>query len=82
MSVSSDISLKKENCRLLKVYILSISLSILQHVVVLYFHLYAWFVDYATVNFDLIILYTDVVKEHKNKLPLFIGQQLNSKVRA
>ena len=80
----SDISLKKENCRLLKVYILSISLSILQHVVVLYFHLYASFVDYATVNFDLIILYTDVVKEHVNekKLPLFIDQQLNSKVRA
>lgn len=37
--------------------------------------------DYATVNFDLIILYTDVVKEHVNekKLPLFIDQQLNSK---
>ena len=82
MSVRSDISLKKENCRLLKVYILSISLSILQHVVVYYFHLYAWFVDYATVNFDLIILFTDVVKEHQKKLPSFIAQQLNSKVRA
>ncbi|KAM7431805.1 Immunoglobulin superfamily member 10 [Porites harrisoni] len=35
--------------------------------------------DYATVNFDLIILFTDVVKEHQKKLPSFIGQQLNSK---
>lgn len=78
----SDIFLKKENYRLLKVYILSISLSILQHVVVLYFHLYASFVDYAIVNFDLIILFTDVVKEHKDKLHLFVDQQLNSKVRA
>ncbi|CAH3018175.1 unnamed protein product [Porites evermanni] len=36
--------------------------------------------DYATVNFDLTILYTDVVEENlkKNKLDLFIDQQLNS----
>lgn len=38
-------------------------------------------VDYATVNFDLTILYTDVVQENLNKLDSFIGQQLNSKVR-
>lgn len=37
--------------------------------------------DYATVNFDLTILYTDVVEENlnNNKIDLFIGQQLNSK---
>ena len=43
--------------------------------------MYVSLVDYATVNFDLTILYTDVVKENLKKLDSFIGQQLNSKVR-
>ena len=45
--------------------------------------MYVSLVDYATVNFDLTILYTDVVEENlkKNKLDLFIDQQLNSQVR-
>lgn len=45
--------------------------------------MYVSLVDYATVNFDLTILYTDVVEENlnNNKIDLFIGQQLNSKVR-
>ena len=43
--------------------------------------MYVSLVDYATVNFDLTILYTDVVEENKKKLASFIGQQLNSQVR-